>query len=525
MVDQQRDGSARSGVAMWFCVALAALVAVETAFAFVGLDRSSFWYDELYTVGVAGKPSFAEALAAARLDVHPPTYYVVAHLWGRAFGYDESGLRLLSAALCACAAAVLVFGTRRVLSPPARLVVGAVATTSLFWFEMTQNARSYGLVLFALTVVACASLKLVADPARSAGRGVLPVLFAASLVASATHAYAFIAAECSLFYLFVFGPSRHRVAMAVAGGLLLGTTGLITWSSVASTSYDIHRTWFSLDPTFLFEHTRDGVRYAVNKFSALLVLLAAGAFAIGGVRDAGAPRPRAVEMGFLAFTIIGVPLGGLLASYMLAPSYAARNLSVVAPYAFLLIGYVFDAGWGRVRGGWAAAFAAATLAVLLANGAIARQRFGPWREEFRAAAGYAARVDGCARSKLAVLVAPGTKDAAQDWRYAYSHYLPGRALVAVDPLSAVGAARLRGIAAERKRMGDRCGVLLVAVRTSNRSIGRISDAVARAAGEHRVVAFPHYNPYGRFAPMSDAFVLLALGTAYDRRPNGLRTGS
>ena len=64
--------------------------------AFLLVDASTLWGDELYTVGKSFLPSFRGLLGNLKGDMHPPFYDILLWFWGRLLGQSPVTLRLFS---------------------------------------------------------------------------------------------------------------------------------------------------------------------------------------------------------------------------------------------------------------------------------------------------------------------------------------------------------------------------------------------------------------------------------------------
>lgn len=128
-------------------VPVATLTALGAGARFVGLDRQSFWIDEVVTAGLVAKslPGMLETLPGS--ESTPPLYYVLAWLWSRIAGVDEPGLRSLSALLGTLAIPVCYAAARTLVSHRAGVIVAALAAASplLVWYS--QEARAYSLLV------------------------------------------------------------------------------------------------------------------------------------------------------------------------------------------------------------------------------------------------------------------------------------------------------------------------------------------------------------------------------------------
>src|SRR3954467_11661171 len=104
-------------------------------FAFVGLDVSSYWIDELFTLFVIDHHGgVTEVLNRALTDTHPPAYYLIAHAWISLFGSSETALRGLSAIFAVAAVWVFFAVLKPWFSLPARAFATLVAAASTLTF-------------------------------------------------------------------------------------------------------------------------------------------------------------------------------------------------------------------------------------------------------------------------------------------------------------------------------------------------------------------------------------------------------
>ncbi len=121
---------------------------------FYGLGQPSLWSDEGVTVHQSQKSPGA-LLAGLHKDVHPPLYYLSAHLWSGVFGPSEAGLRSLSA-VATCLTVWLAFLFYRQASQRLAVIVTTLMTFSLFQINLALEARSHALgALWTMAAVAC----------------------------------------------------------------------------------------------------------------------------------------------------------------------------------------------------------------------------------------------------------------------------------------------------------------------------------------------------------------------------------
>src|SRR5262245_7571048 len=136
--------------------AASALCALALAVRLWGLGEPALWLDEAFSWGDARQPF--GLIVGARVDVHPPLYYGLLHLWMPLAGEGEYALRLPSALLAVLATpAAWVLGRR--LGPGGAfaggLAAGLVALSPVA-VGYAREARMYALAL-ALGLVALAA--------------------------------------------------------------------------------------------------------------------------------------------------------------------------------------------------------------------------------------------------------------------------------------------------------------------------------------------------------------------------------
>lgn len=125
------------------------------------------WGDELFTLTTAARPP-AAILARVGADIHPPLYFLLAHLWlALPFGADPLlSLRVLSCLFALGATVVLDRLLLRHAPEEARLWTLVLWVSSPCVLLYARMARSYSLqVLLALIAAAC-FLRFAANPAR-----------------------------------------------------------------------------------------------------------------------------------------------------------------------------------------------------------------------------------------------------------------------------------------------------------------------------------------------------------------------
>lgn len=124
------------------------------------LDFQSIWWDEGHSIFVASQP-IPQIPTLPAMDVHPPAYFVLLHLWLGLAGQSEFALRYLSVLFSVLTVALLWRFARSVssfhylpCSPHPALCAGSpllaalFATLSPLYVAYAQEVRSYAMITF-----------------------------------------------------------------------------------------------------------------------------------------------------------------------------------------------------------------------------------------------------------------------------------------------------------------------------------------------------------------------------------------
>ncbi len=398
-----------------FDLALAAILLIGLACAFVGLASSSYFVDELFTLYVIDHHGGAgEVLKRALTDVWPPIYYLLLYGWSKLAGHSEIATRLPSAGFAVAALAAVALGLRRRFSPRALLFAAAVAVTGKFWFDQAQEARGYtlgvlistGLLLFAVTLRARTQIRQSPWPSW-AGLTVL------ALVGAFVHFY--VALEAGLviaFLILTTGGPRLKAALVGSGLASVVATGAYSAVLVGHTQWDIHHTWFGADMQFLVSQLVGAVNGICGPAVAVILagLIAVGARRVVQSRRKGedlqtilAPE-TAWATGLAIFVLLGMIALGFAISLTVAPSFSDRNLLIAAPMAWVLWAAIFELAAPRLDQAGGKLVAVAIVVVLGGTLALESEgRFLPRQENWRAAAGYVDSLKTCGGAEIPVV--------------------------------------------------------------------------------------------------------------------------
>jgi len=147
-----------------FRLLLLALILVSFGLRLYGLAHQDIWWDEARNIDVALRP-FGQIATAPELDIQPPVYFWLLHLWGRlmdlCIGIEPEVIafsaRYLSVAAGVAGLALLYQLVRRMASRQAGLFALILAGLSPLWLAESQETRMYTLS-FALLLGAALAL-------------------------------------------------------------------------------------------------------------------------------------------------------------------------------------------------------------------------------------------------------------------------------------------------------------------------------------------------------------------------------
>jgi hypothetical protein len=399
--------------------------AIGLVAAFVGLDVSSFWLDELFEAWINENGiSIPEFIARLVTDLHPPAYHVLVFAYSRVFGDSEISLRSFSA-LCATGAIVLfIVTTKSFFSLPARLFGAAMATGSFFWFYHAQNARGYALAFVFGVAILAISLSILAKRSQSDAR-LLPHLVGLAvlmLVGSFVHFYLMYECLAVLIVLGYFCP-RQRIVLIAYACILLTVTGLyVKYVIEVFSQYSTTTNWIHGDLTWYASQLRTVVIYSFTKKALLALAICAGVFALQRLYvmrqlrqgwsvsyPPGTVAPPS-RPGFLALgrfpldpetvLFVGVPIivlaGGVTSSLLLSPNFTDRNLLICSPFIWAFSAKLYDAAVpGAERRMRILANLALSAILLWMAVTMGMGRAKPWNEPFRESAEWIRSFPAC----------------------------------------------------------------------------------------------------------------------------------
>ncbi len=190
------------------------------------LGRSSLWYDELFSLGVAQMP-LGDALRRIIADhTNPPLFYLLLTGWTAVGGDGEQWLRLLPVlfAILLGAAMVWLVEQARVGSMVGALAI-AIAAASPLSVDLATELRAYSL----LALLACLSLAAALRLRRDDTREAFAVLTLVNIALVHTHYFGWltVGAEVAAGWLWWNGEAARRVTRSAA----LAALAFVPWAA------------------------------------------------------------------------------------------------------------------------------------------------------------------------------------------------------------------------------------------------------------------------------------------------------
>ncbi|MDP1889545.1 MAG: glycosyltransferase family 39 protein [Gemmatimonadaceae bacterium] len=211
----------------WALPAIATLVL--GIFRLPELTRSSLWYDELFSMGVAGLPA-AEALRRVVADhTNPPLFYVLLKGWMAIGGDSDHWVRLLPCVLAMLLGAALVWLAREArVDARAGMLAVALAAASPLSVDLANEVRGYSL----LALLACLSLAATLHDRTRRTRETFALMTMINIALVHTHYFGWltIGAECvAAAYAW---PRPHLWRVLRSAGLTL--IAFVPWAAAVA---------------------------------------------------------------------------------------------------------------------------------------------------------------------------------------------------------------------------------------------------------------------------------------------------
>ncbi|MFQ6014565.1 MAG: glycosyltransferase family 39 protein [Anaerolineae bacterium] len=111
------------------------------------LDFQDIWWDEGRNIDVASR-DLAIIASSGELDIHPPLYFYILHLWMEQVGQEEFAVRFLSLAFSILTISLFFRIGHRWNGPVVGFLAAVIAAFSPFYVAEAQETRMYTLAIF-----------------------------------------------------------------------------------------------------------------------------------------------------------------------------------------------------------------------------------------------------------------------------------------------------------------------------------------------------------------------------------------
>jgi mannosyltransferase len=297
------------------------------------------WADEGIAEGIASH-SPGGVLDALRLDGSPPLYYLLLHVWMRAFGDAEASLHALSLVFAlACVPAALWAGWV-IFGRGTGLIAAALAAVDPYLSSYAQETRMYTLLSLLGIVAAATFVKAFLHRDRRA----VPVFGVTLALMAYTHNWAlFFAVTAAVAVVLLAGRAPDRRALLRDAALAFGGAAVLflPWvPTLVSQALHTGAPWASAPTVAAPLEVARGLFGGVG--AAIALIAAAGSGMLALAREPDRLRARS------ALVLAGLAAGTLCVAWVtsqISPAWSSRY------FATLLGALLLVAAAGVARGG------------------------------------------------------------------------------------------------------------------------------------------------------------------------------
>jgi uncharacterized membrane protein len=321
-------------------LALAAVgVVVVAGVALRFFARSDLWLDEALTVNISKLPT-GDLLRALKHDGHPPLYYLLLHVWMKAFGSGDDAVRALSGLIGVATIPLLWVAARRYGGRGTAVAGLVLAASSPFLVRYSAEARMYALVAFLVV----AGWLAIAWALERPSLGRLASVSVLSGALALTHYWAFYLLAVVAVVLLVAWRRGNPAALKVVLAIVVGGVFFLPWlpsfleqAKHTGTPWGRPVTPFTMLMTTFFD--LGGPPKGESQFLGVLVMALVGLALLGravdryGIELDLRTRPKArVEV----IVIVGTIAVACIAGFASHAAFASRYTAVVVPLIILV---------------------------------------------------------------------------------------------------------------------------------------------------------------------------------------------
>ena len=143
----------------WYLVAILAVGAVVRL---LHITKADIWHDEGYTMMLIAQGPL-EIIERTARDVHPPLYYLTAHIWQGLFGMSEFAVRSLSLVFGLATIVLVYLIMRRLFSEGTARLTALLVAIGPFVVRYGEEARMYGMAAFFVVLATYLMVRIAAQ--------------------------------------------------------------------------------------------------------------------------------------------------------------------------------------------------------------------------------------------------------------------------------------------------------------------------------------------------------------------------
>jgi len=178
----------------------------------IRLDFQPLWWDEGWTVYFATS-DIPSMVARTAIDIHPPFYYLLLHLWVLLLGSSPFAIRFFSLLVGVLSLPLIFLLARRLFDPRVGLISALIWAVAPFPIYYSQEARMYALVTFLGLLSTLFALQIWRGLKGEVSIGLWAGYILTTTAAAYTQYYAaFIPLAQTLFFLIL---ARHNLSLTL----------------------------------------------------------------------------------------------------------------------------------------------------------------------------------------------------------------------------------------------------------------------------------------------------------------------
>jgi mannosyltransferase len=334
-LDAQAETAPRALPLGHFITVLLIIMAFAAVLRIAGIGGESFWVDEEWTRGAVNVGSLAAVVETCRNDVHPPTYFVLLHLWRTAFGDSDVAIRLLSALFGVLAVGAGGLAGRSIWDARTGLLGAAAIAVSVNLVRYSQEARMYSLVSLLAILMLWAGVQVIRRP--TAGWWVL--LGVAAFLMTLTHNYGL--GLVPLLFVGLAIPmrgDRRRIRDLFLTLAAVGGAYALIWAGTFFGQFDVESlNWLKNEKPSVRDTLAVIGGIFVSSDAPFLIGGAVGAVTLGFFAWSAVRLPASERWLFLALTV--VPVLGMAALAQVRGMWLFRAFAFVWPVAAMMVAH------------------------------------------------------------------------------------------------------------------------------------------------------------------------------------------